>query len=45
MFRPSKPIIFGKVEACEAAEAKLGVDDLVRKALMGTERIIIESNA
>jgi tRNA uracil 4-sulfurtransferase len=45
VFMPSKPIIFGKVEACEAAEAKLGVDDLVRKALMGTERIIIESNA
>lgn len=44
VFMPSRPIIHGKVETCEAAEAELGVDGLVQRALEGTERIDIESD-
>ena len=43
VFMPSRPIIHGKLEACEAAEAELDVDGLVERALAGTERIDIVS--
>ena len=43
VFMPSRPIIHGKVETCERIETELAVDDLVQRALDGTERIEIES--
>ncbi len=38
VFQPQRPVIHGRVEACEAAEAALGVEALVEAALRGTER-------
>ncbi len=43
VFMPARPIIHGKVAACEAAEAELDVEGLVARALEGTERINLES--
>jgi len=45
VFMPSRPIIHGRVEACEEAEAELGVEALVERALEGTERIDIAGDA
>jgi thiamine biosynthesis protein ThiI len=44
VFMPSRPIIHGRVEVCEEAEAGLDVGALVERALAGTERIDIESD-
>ena len=43
VFMPSRPIIHGRVEVCEEAEARLDVEALVERALAGTERFDIES--
>jgi thiamine biosynthesis protein ThiI len=45
VFQPSKPIIHGRLEECEAAEAGLDVVGLVERALAGVERIDIEDEA
>ena len=38
VFQPSKPIIHGNIEDCEAAEACFDVDSLAEEAVKGTER-------
>ena len=43
VFMPSKPIIHGRVEHCEEAEAGLEVGRLVETALEGVEVIELES--
>jgi len=45
VFQPSKPIIHGRLEECEAAEAGLDVTGLVERALHGVERIDVEADA
>jgi thiamine biosynthesis protein ThiI len=44
VFQPSKPIIHGRLEECEAAEAGLDVPGLVERALHGVERIDVEAD-
>jgi thiamine biosynthesis protein ThiI len=44
VFMPSRPIIHGKVSACEEAEEAIDVDGLVQRALEGTEKIDIVSD-
>ncbi len=44
VFMPRKPIIHGRVESCERAEAELEVERLVAAALAGTEVIDLESD-
>ena len=44
VFMPKKPIIHGRVESCEKAEAELEVERLVEAALAGTEVIDVESD-
>jgi thiamine biosynthesis protein ThiI len=43
VFMPNRPIIHGRVEICEEAEAELGVEGLMERALAGVERFDIES--
>ena len=44
VFMPERPIIRGRLAACEEAEAALGVEDLVDRAVRGTEKLEIESD-
>lgn len=44
VFMPSRPIIHGKVSVCESIETELGVEELVERALQGTERLEVESD-
>jgi len=44
VFQPAKPIIHGRLEDCEAAEAGLDAAGLVERALEGVERIDVESD-
>ncbi len=39
VFQPEKPVIYGRIEECNEAEASFDVEELVAEALMGTERI------
>lgn len=43
VFMPAKPIIYGTLDACLAAESRFDVDGLVERALAGVERIEVES--
>lgn len=43
VFMPSRPIIHGRIEACEEAEAGLDMEGLVERALEGVERFDIQS--
>lgn len=43
VFMPNRPIIHGRVEICEEAEAELDVEGLMERALAGVERFDIES--
>lgn len=43
VFMPTKPVIHGRVEHCERAEAALEVERLVEEALAGTEVVDLES--
>ena len=45
VFMPSKPVIYGKLELCLEAEARMDVEGLVERALAGVERIDVESEA
>jgi len=42
VFMPSRPIIRGKLEECEAAEEGYELDELIHQALAGAERIDID---
>ena len=42
VFQPTKPVIRGTLDACEAAEAELDVEGLVAAAVEGVERIDVE---
>ncbi len=43
VFMPRKPMIYGRIQDCEAAEAELDVEGLMERALAGLERVDIES--
>ncbi len=43
VFMPKRPMIYGKVEDCEAAEAALDVEGLLSRALAGVERVDIQA--
>lgn len=42
VFQPRKPMIHGRVEDCEAAEARLDLEGLIERALAATERLDLE---
>jgi tRNA uracil 4-sulfurtransferase len=42
VFQPTRPIIRGRIEQCEAAEAELDLEGLVERAVAGAERFEIE---
>lgn len=43
VFMPPAPVIRGRLSECEAAEADLDIDALVKAALDGTEHLILDS--
>lgn len=43
VFMPRKPMIFGRVEECEAAEAEMDVAGMMERALAGIERVDVEA--
>jgi len=43
LFMPSRPVIRGRVEACEQAEAGLDLAGLVEAALSTAEELVLES--
>lgn len=45
VFQPAHPIVYGRREACEEAEARLDVEALVARAVAGAERIDVEPEA
>ena len=42
VFQPAKPIIRGRLDRCEAAEAELDVDGLVARAVEGIEVVDVD---
>lgn len=42
VFQPSRPVIRGRIEDCEDAEARIDVEGLVIRALEGTEVFVVE---
>ena len=44
VFMPRRPILHGRLDACEEAEARMDVEGLVGRALRETERLEIESD-
>ena len=44
VFQPKRPILRGRIEECEAAEAKLDVEELVASAVRETEEIDVDSD-
>ncbi|MAF67440.1 MAG: tRNA 4-thiouridine(8) synthase ThiI [Planctomycetes bacterium] len=44
VFMPGRPVIRGHLAACEEAEATLEVENLVKRAVRGTEKLEIESD-
>jgi thiamine biosynthesis protein ThiI len=42
VFQPRRPVIHGRIEECERAEASLDVGSLVERAVAGTEVVVVD---